>query len=122
MLFLRFSDGSRLAPSKNRQINVFRTDFLIFPYNLYSHDLVTAMQALTSTSRVFCMKIPCILYRSRKKSVEKTMFWRFSDGTLLAPSKNRQTNIFRTDFLKNHSYSILVKQIRRKNGVFTVFG
>ena len=56
MLFLRFSDGTRLVPSNNRQINVFRTDFLIFPYNLYSHHLVTVIQALTSTSRVLYKK------------------------------------------------------------------
>ena len=74
MLFLRFSDDHRLAPSKNRQISIFWTDFLIFPYNLYSHHLVTVMQALTATSRVWYQKSFIFYTGPEKKSVEKSIF------------------------------------------------
>ena len=123
MLVLRCSDGTRLVPSKNRQTNVFRTDFLIFPYNLYSHHLVTVMQALTSTSRVLYKKSLVFYTAPEKKSVEKMLFLQFPNGTLLVPSKNRQTNVFRMDFLKNPSYFTgFPKKIHRKNDVFAVFG
>ena len=89
MLFLRFSDGTRLVPSKNRQINICWTNFLTFSYNLYSHHLVTVMQALTATSRVM-YKNPVYFIPVPKKICRKSMFSRFSDGTILVPSKNRQ--------------------------------
>ena len=78
MAFLRFSDDTRLVPSKNRQINIFWTDFLIFSYNLYSHHLVTVIQALTATSRVLYQKSLYII-PARKKN----------------PSKNRCFDVFR---------------------------
>ena len=70
MSFLRFSDDTHLVPSKNRQINIFWTDFLIFSYNLYSHHLVTVIQALTATSRVLYQKSLYII-PARKKIRQK---------------------------------------------------